>query len=108
MALYHCVHYIFRVTGKFLSSSRLMFPEKHVYFLGVRTRLPLLSLAPPPAGMIDRFTDTVLNRVALLTARLIVLLFHRKHRTPGKLPGLSDESMDGWIVNWLANYFFVF
>lgn len=55
--LYFYVCYSCGVTGKFQSGSQSMFPEKHVYFLGVCTHIPSLCLAPPPAGMIDRLSD---------------------------------------------------
>lgn len=47
------------VIGKFHRSCRMTFPEKHVYFFDVCTRLPLRWLAPPHAGMIVRFTDLI-------------------------------------------------
>lgn len=58
--------YSCRVTGKFHRSSRL-FPEKHVYFGRTYTHLPL-CLAPPPAGMIDRFPERLIVEMTGIAA----------------------------------------
>lgn len=72
--MYYCACYSSEVTGKFHSSSWLMFPEKHVYFWEVCMHLAPQCLTAPPAGMIDRFIDLLINRRSALSAVINVLV----------------------------------
>lgn len=95
MVLYYCVCCFCGVTGKFLSGSRLMFPEKHVYFLGVCTHLPPLCPAPPPAGMIDRFSDWLTTKLTDSSAYC--------------LAKCVASLLKGWpigVANWLNGWIF--